>query len=76
MYLGTSLVLIAVGAILRYAIMGDIPFVDRETAGLILIVVGVLALAISLIVMITGADRRRDPRDRDRDPRDAPTRRY
>lgn len=69
MYIGTSLVLIAIGAILRYAITGDIPFVDRQTAGLILIIVGILALVISLIVMITG-------RDRERDPRYEPTRRY
>lgn len=54
---------------LRFAITGDIPFVDRETAGLILIIVGILALVISLIVMITGGDRRRDPRD-------VPTRRH
>ncbi len=73
MYIGTSLVLIAIGAILRYAITGDIPFVDRQTAGLILIIVGILALVISLIVMITERDR--GP-DRERDPRDAPTRRY
>lgn len=72
MYIGTSLVLIAIGAILRYAITGDIPFVDRETAGLILIIVGILALVISLIVLITGSDRRRDPRD----PRDVRTRPY
>jgi len=69
MYLGTSIVLIAVGAILRFAVDITITGIDLQTVGLILIIVGVLALAVSLVVMITG-------KDRERDPRDAPTRRY
>lgn len=69
MYIGTSIVLIAVGAILRFAVDVTITGIDLKTVGLILIIVGVLALAVSLVVMITG-------NDRERDPRDAPTRRY
>ncbi len=68
MYLGTSIVLIAIGAILRFAVDITITGIDLQTVGLILIIVGVLALAISLVVMITG--------DRGGSPRDAPTRRY
>ena len=71
MYIGTSIVLIAVGAILRFAVDLTITGIDLQTVGLILIIVGVLALAVSLVVMISGGDDRRG-----RDPRDAPTRRY
>jgi len=71
MYLGTSIVLIAVGAILRFAVDITITGIDLQTVGLILIIVGVLALAVSLVVMISGGDD-----GRGRDARDAPTRRY
>jgi tellurite resistance protein TehA-like permease len=42
MALGTSLFLIAVGAILRYAVSDSVPGVDLPVIGLILMVVGVL----------------------------------
>jgi Co/Zn/Cd efflux system component len=71
MALGTSLFLIAVGAIMRYA---DIP-----TIGLILMIVGIVGLLISLFTMtLWDRDRRRggvveerrvvDRRDPYRDP--------
>jgi uncharacterized membrane protein len=48
MTIGTSLFLIAVGAILRYAVEDKIKAVDLATVGLILIVVGVFGLILGL----------------------------
>ncbi len=75
MTLGTSLLLIAVGAILRYAVTTDVSGIDLQTVGLILMIVGILGLIISLLYMALWADRTRTPRDygddapRPRDPR-------
>ena len=63
MTIGTSIVLIAVGAILKYAITVDVEAVDIEVVGTILMIVGILGLAISLLYMFVLSDRR---------PRDAP----
>jgi tellurite resistance protein TehA-like permease len=58
MGIGTSLFLIAAGAILRYAVSDSISGIDVPTVGLILLIVGVLGLIISLVLML--APRRRD----------------
>jgi hypothetical protein len=60
--IGTSIVLIAVGAILKYAITAEIPGVDLEAVGTILLVLGVLGLLLSLLYTTLWADRgvRRD----------------
>lgn len=60
MYIGGSLALIAIGAVMSFAVSDRIEGVDLETAGFIFMVVGVLGLLISLI--ISGQrDRRVDP---------------
>ena len=51
MTIGTSIFLIAVGAILRYAVSDGIDGVDLTTAGLILMIVGIAGLVISMIYM-------------------------
>ena len=51
MAIGTSLFLIAVGAILRYGISDSLEGVNLPTIGLILIIVGVLGLLISFFMM-------------------------
>lgn len=61
MTVGTSIVLIAVGAILKYAITVDVEAVDIEVVGTILMIVGILGLAISLLYMFVLSDR--GPRD-------------
>ena len=63
MYIGGSLALIAIGAVMSFAVSDRISGVDLYTAGLIFMVVGVLGLLISLI--ISGQNRGRDvpPRD-------------
>jgi hypothetical protein len=51
MQIGTSLFLIAVGAILKYAVTAHVAGIDVNTAGLILMIVGILGLAISLFLL-------------------------
>jgi hypothetical protein len=48
MALGTSLFLIALGAILRFAVADAVPGVALSTIGVILIIVGIVGLIISL----------------------------
>jgi uncharacterized membrane protein len=48
MTVGTSLFLIAVGAILRYAVTATVSGISLATVGLILMIVGVAGLVISL----------------------------
>jgi apolipoprotein N-acyltransferase len=72
MGIGTSLFLIAVGAILRWAVSDAISGVNLATVGLILLIVGIVGLLISLFVTFAWADRNRDTvvtRDRYADPR-------
>lgn len=59
MGIGTSLFLIAVGAILKYAVTGDVSGVNIGTVGVILMVVGVVGLLLTLLWMTVWADRRR-----------------
>lgn len=54
MGIGTSIVLIAVGAILRYAVSFDVSGIDIPTVGTILMVLGVVGLLISLLYMFMG----------------------
>jgi hypothetical protein len=55
MSIGVSLFLIAVGAILRYAVTWNPEDVNIETVGLILMIVGIVGLVISLAWMATVA---------------------
>jgi uncharacterized protein DUF6458 len=59
-YIGTSIFLIAAGAILRYAITTNVEGIDLDVAGLILMIVGVIGLVFSLLWATIWADRRRD----------------
>jgi Domain of unknown function (DUF6458) len=66
MTIGTSIVLIAVGAILKYAVTADVSGVDIQTVGTILMLVGILGLILSLIYTFAWSDaarRRRHPAD-------------
>jgi len=51
MTVGGALFLIAVGAILYFAVTADLAGVDLQTVGLILMIVGVVGLAIGLVFM-------------------------
>ena len=59
MGIGTSIFLIAVGAILRYAVTGTVEGVDLDVVGLILMIVGVVGLVLTFLWMTIWADRRR-----------------
>ena len=74
--IGTSLVLITLGAILKYAITeGNIWFLDIQATGTILLLVGILGLIIALAYTLL-SNRRREPEiEREREFYDEPTRR-
>lgn len=57
---GTSIFLIAVGAIMRYAVTTSAEGFSIHTAGMILMVVGAIGLVISLLYMTQLTGRRRD----------------
>lgn len=50
MKIGSSIVLIALGAILAFAVQDTVDFVDMVTVGYILMVAGFLGLIVSLIM--------------------------
>jgi len=68
--IGSSIFLIAVGAILRYAITASVSGVDLAVVGLILMIAGAVGLVIGLFMMTAG---RRD--DGYREPPGPPARR-
>lgn len=71
MPLGTSIFLIAAGAILRYAVTATVSGISITTVGLILMIVGALGLVLSLLYMVTSRPRNaRAVRERavERDP--------
>jgi hypothetical protein len=75
--IATAIFLIAVGAILRYAINVESDVIDIQTVGLILMIAGGAGLALSLLYELV---RQGDSRDRDEHPQrrsgyDDPTRR-
>jgi uncharacterized protein DUF6458 len=49
MGLGVSLFLVAIGAILTWAVTADVSGVDIQVVGVILMVVGILGFALSMI---------------------------
>ena len=59
MSIGASIFLIAVGAIVRYALTFDIEGVDREALGLILMIAGAVGLAMSILYTVMWSDRHR-----------------
>jgi hypothetical protein len=55
---GTSIFLIAVGAVLRYAVTATVSGISIHTVGLILMIVGVVGLVLSLLYMFAWSPRR------------------
>lgn len=68
MGIGTSIFLIAVGAILRFAVTATVAGISIQTVGLILMVVGVIGLILSFVFWsswgASGFHRRREVVDR------------
>ncbi|MGL5850217.1 MAG: DUF6458 family protein [Phycicoccus sp.] len=50
MYIGLGIVLLAIGAVLAFALDVDIPGIDDDVLGYILIATGLLAIALSFAV--------------------------
>jgi heme/copper-type cytochrome/quinol oxidase subunit 2 len=79
MTIGTSIVLIAIGAILKYAVTAHVSGIDLQTVGTILMIVGILGLILSLLYTFawsSAARERRQPDYYDDRPPPPPTRRY
>jgi heme/copper-type cytochrome/quinol oxidase subunit 2 len=70
MTFGTSLLLIAVGAILRYAVTATVSGVDLHVVGLVLMIVGVVGLVFSLLWIGVWSGRRREVPPVEREVRD------
>jgi NADH:ubiquinone oxidoreductase subunit 6 (subunit J) len=70
MQIGTSLFLIAVGAILRYAVTTTVSGIELTTVGLILMIVGAVGVVLSLVYMAAWRPRGEATRERvvERDP--------
>ena len=67
MGIGTSIFLIAVGAILKFAVTASVSGIELATVGVILMIVGGLGLLISLFLLVQARDRT-VVRDRRTDP--------
>ncbi len=65
MTIGTSLVLIAAGAILRYAVTATVSGVSLTTIGLILMIIGIVGFVLSLLYSFARRPRRIDPLEHD-----------
>ena len=59
MTIGGSLALIAAGAILRWAVTAHISGFDLQTAGLVLLIVGIIGLLFSVLYTFMWASSRR-----------------
>jgi Flp pilus assembly protein protease CpaA len=69
MTIGTSIFLIALGAILKFAVTATVAGVEIQTVGVILMIAGAIGLVIGLFLL--ASDRRREDRvvvDDRRDP--------
>jgi beta-lactamase regulating signal transducer with metallopeptidase domain len=72
MTIGSSILLIAVGAILRYAITAHVSGINIQTAGTIMLILGIVGLILAVIYTFywSRAQRPNEVRVRDeRDPR-------
>jgi hypothetical protein len=79
MYFGTSFFLIAVGAVLYFAVTATVAGIDIQTVGLILMIAGGAGLALSLLYEVVRDGNKDKPIPRDESPPrsgyDDPTRR-
>ncbi|HET8979540.1 MAG TPA: DUF6458 family protein [Solirubrobacteraceae bacterium] len=76
MTIGTSIALIAAGAILRWAVTTHVNGFDIQTAGTVLFVLGIVGLVLSLIYTFAWSRRTGTTTTAYVPPEDRPTRRY
>jgi protein-S-isoprenylcysteine O-methyltransferase Ste14 len=58
MTIGSSILLIAIGAILRYAVTATVSGISIQTIGLILMLAGILGLILSMFYLLAWRPRR------------------
>jgi hypothetical protein len=63
MYIGTSIFLIALGAILAFAVTATVAGIEIQTAGVILMIVGGIGLIVSFFQEAIWSDRERHRRE-------------
>jgi heme/copper-type cytochrome/quinol oxidase subunit 2 len=66
MTIGTAIVLIAIGAILKWAVTAHVSWIDLQTTGTVLFVVGLVGLALAVAYTFWSASARRDEYDQTR----------
>ena len=77
MTIGSSIVLMAVGAILKWAVTAHVSGINLQTAGTVLFVLGILGLVLSLLYTFVWSRQNRATTTRTYVPRDEQaTRRY
>ena len=74
MTIGGALALIAVGAILKWAVTAHVSWLDLQTTGTVLLVVGLVGLVVALVYMFYWAPRARVEDERTRVIRQPPPR--
>jgi uncharacterized protein DUF6458 len=57
MTIGSSIVLIAVGAILKWAVTAHLSAINLQTAGTVLLIVGIVGLILAVIYTFAGSRR-------------------
>jgi Domain of unknown function (DUF6458) len=72
MSIGSSIFLIAVGAILRYAVTATVSGISIQTIGLILMLAGILGLVLSLLYLFAWRPRTGGERVVERPPYEPP----
>jgi Co/Zn/Cd efflux system component len=59
MTIGSAILLIAIGAILKWAVTAHVKGFDIQTTGTVLFIVGLVGLALAMVYTFLLADRRR-----------------
>jgi len=64
MAIGAALAVVAAGAILKWAVTGHLSWLDVQTVGTVLFVVGLVALPLAIVYTFYWTGRRGEPADR------------
>jgi Domain of unknown function (DUF6458) len=76
MTIGSSIVLMAIGAILKWAVTAHVSGINLQTAGTVLFVLGILGLILSVLYTFVWSRSTRTATTRTNVPRDEQTTRY
>ena len=76
MTIGSSIVLIAVGAILKWAVTAHVSWINLQTAGTVLFILGILGLILSVLYTFVWSRSNRTTATPTYVPRDEQTTRY